>query len=313
MTTRTQTGMEVITLGVAAGPALRSSEAGICTAIVVDGVHYLVDFGLGCTRAAHEAGLRGKDLRAAFITHLHSDHVGELPTYLLWNWGAPVEGFTSPVIIHGPSAAPGVTADGPPVQGTAGFVRAMLAAFSYDIAIREADEARPALAALIEAREIPTPDGDGSFEVYRDDRVVVTAVLVDHPPVFPAYAFRFDTSYGSVTLSGDTAECPALASLAQNTDLLVHEAVALDYFRNGGFHPAMVRHQANSHTPPQGAGRVAAKAGARHLVLSHLAGVAPQEYWETEAAKTFDGPITVATSGQRFHVGGAASGYGVSS
>ncbi|WP_246633334.1 MBL fold metallo-hydrolase [Pseudonocardia nigra] len=295
--------MEVITLGVAAGPALRSTEGGICTAIVVDGAHYLVDFGLGCTRAAHTAGLRGKDLRAAFITHLHSDHVGELPAYLLWNWGTPVDGFTSPIAIHGPAVAPALMANGVPLHGTAGLVRATLEGFSYDIAVREADEARPALRGLIAAREIPTPGKDPTpVEVYRDDRVAVTAVLVDHPPVFPAYAFRFDTADRSVTVSGDTTESPALAALAEDTDLLVHEAVALDYYLRGGFDPVFVRHQARSHTPPQGAGRVAAKAGARHLVLSHLAGVAPPEYWRVEAAKTYDGPITVATSGMRFRV-----------
>ncbi len=308
MTKTTRTGMEVITLGVAAGPALRSPEGGICTAVLVDGAHYLVDFGLGCTRAAHTAGLRGRDLVAAFITHLHSDHVGELQTYLLWNWGSPVDGFTSPITIHGPASDPALTVDGSPAQGTAGMIRAMLEAFSYDIAIREIDEARPKLRRLIEAREIPAdnaPAGNPPVEIYRDDRVTVTAVLVDHPPVFPAYAFRFDSEYGSVTLSGDTAESSALAALAEDTDLLVHEAVALDYFRRGGFDPTFIRHHANSHTSPQGAGRVAAKARARHLVLSHLAGVAPQEYWHREATKTYDGPITVATSGQRFRVGSA--------
>ena len=52
-------GLHVVTLGTAAGPAIRSECPGIATAIVVDGRFYLVDFGLGVTRAAHAAGLRG--------------------------------------------------------------------------------------------------------------------------------------------------------------------------------------------------------------------------------------------------------------
>ncbi|MBB4932836.1 ribonuclease BN (tRNA processing enzyme) [Lipingzhangella halophila] len=297
------TGMEVITLGVAAGPALRTEEAGISTAVVVDGAYYLVDFGLGCTRAAHTAGLRGRDLRAAFVTHLHSDHVAELSAYLLWNWGAAVDGFTSPVAIHGPSADPWT--DSGAAGGTERLVGSLFDAFGYDIAIRTSDEGRPPLGGLVSAHDIRTP-GDAAaarpVPVYRDDRVEVTAVLVQHPPVFPAYAFRFDTDHGSVTLSGDTAESDTLAALAEGTDLLVHEAVALDYYRDRGFGAAFLHHQERSHTSPDGAGRVAAKSGARRLVLSHLAGVAPDEYWRAAAASMFPGPVTVARSGLRFPV-----------
>ncbi|MET3721185.1 MULTISPECIES: MBL fold metallo-hydrolase [unclassified Arthrobacter] len=69
--------VELITLGTAAGPAIRGPENGISSALVVGDAFYMVDFGLGCSRAAHEAGLRGKDFKAGFVTHLHSDHVGE--------------------------------------------------------------------------------------------------------------------------------------------------------------------------------------------------------------------------------------------
>ena len=78
--------VELITLGTAAGPAIRGPENGISSALVVGDAFYVVDFGLGCSRAAHEAGLRGKDFAAGFVTHLHSDHVVELPGFLLWNW-----------------------------------------------------------------------------------------------------------------------------------------------------------------------------------------------------------------------------------
>lgn len=51
------TGTHLYTLGTAAGPAIRSAESGISSAVVVDGAVYLVDFGLGMTRRLHEAGL----------------------------------------------------------------------------------------------------------------------------------------------------------------------------------------------------------------------------------------------------------------
>ena len=114
------------------------------------------------------------------------------------------------------------------------MVEHSLDAYSYDTDIRVTDEARPVLAG---ARPCPRDRGAGTpaawstFDVYEDELVKVTAVLVKHPPIFPALAFRFDTAYGSVTFSGDTAECEALAVLARDTDILVHEAVNLDFFR----------------------------------------------------------------------------------
>ncbi|MFJ6560947.1 MBL fold metallo-hydrolase [Streptomyces sp. NPDC091412] len=304
-TTSAQRGMDLITLGVAAGPAIRGPEHGIASAVVVDDAFYLVDFGIGCTRAANEAGLRGHRFRAGFITHLHSDHVIELPGFLLWNWGRPVNGFSTPVHIVGPGPDP---EDGTRhLAGTDRLVASALDAFSYDIAIRVGDEDRPPLADLVRASEVAAPARGSAaagepFEVYADERITVTAVLVDHPPVHPALAYRIDSAYGSVTFSGDTAESANLARLAEGTDVLVHEAVNLDFYRSRGFSPAFLAHQENSHTPPAGAGRVAKAAGARRLVLSHFAGPADAEYWRTEAASTYDGPIDVATSGARFSV-----------
>ncbi|GGC82412.1 hydrolase [Tersicoccus solisilvae] len=293
------TGLQVITLGTAAGPAIRSGAPGIATAIVVDGGHYLVDFGLGCTRQAHAAGLRGRDLRAAFITHLHSDHVGELPAYLLWNWGAPVEGFVDDVPVHGP---------GPQTSAMVGHI---LAAFDDDISIRIVDEARPDLRQIVRPVDLVLPpDASGAgpdatpvmrpFEIYRDEHVTVTAILVQHPPVFPSFAFRFDTRYGSVVISGDTAECENVATLATGADLLVHEAVNLAYFASGDFSAEFLNHQQIAHTTPDGVGRIATAAGVGHVVLSHLAGIATDAEWAAGVASGFSGPITVAQPGQIF-------------
>lgn len=292
---------ELITLGTAAGPAIRGRENGMASAVVVDNQFYMVDFGLGCVRSAHEAGLRGKDFKAGFITHLHSDHVAEFPAFLMWNWGAPVEGFAHPISIHGP----GQDANHPlgtKLSGTRGLVDHTLEAFSYDLNIRVTDEARPVMSDLINPVEIALPQTSATepFLVYEDDHVKVTAVLVDHPPVHPAFGFRFDTADGSITFSGDTAESAALAKLAYDTDILVHEAVNLEFFASRGFEAAFLNHQQQSHTTPEGAGRVATASGAKRLILSHLAGVATPAEWAAGAASTYAGPIDVATSGQRF-------------
>lgn len=55
----------------------------------------------------------------------------------------------------------------------------------------------------------------------------VTATLVPHGPMYPSFAFRFDTDHGSVIFFDDTAKSENLITLAQGTDILVHEAVGV--------------------------------------------------------------------------------------
>lgn len=304
------TEMRLITLGTQAGPAIRGKETGIASAVVVGDSFYMVDFGLGCTRAAYQAGLRGRRFRAGFITHLHSDHIVELAGFLLWNWGQQVEGFVDPVQLFGPGADP-EEPDRGSAAGTSNMVRHFLNAFSYDLRIRVDDESRPPLEDLISTQDItPTLQSyveRSPFAVFEDDRIRVTGILVDHPPVQPALAFRIESESGSVTFSGDTAESEALARLAQGTDILVHEAVNLDFYTTQDFNEAFFTHQQQSHTTPEGAGRIASAAGAHRLVLSHLAGAATADWWHDRAASTFGGAISVATSGQVFEIPQARS------
>ncbi|MGY1823038.1 MBL fold metallo-hydrolase [Geodermatophilus sp. SYSU D00079] len=313
-------GTSLVTLGTAAGPAVRSPRRGIASAVVVDGHLYLVDCGLGVVRQAVEAMLPMAELRAVLLTHLHSDHVAELPGLLLYNWGAPVDGFTRPFRVLGPGPA-GALPDGaeavvtPATPGTQDVVAALLAAYAYDVNIRVYDEARPPLDDLVVAEDLELPAGVPAgprgplappmapFVVYEDERVRVLAALVDHPPVYPSYGFRFETPHGVVAFSGDTAEHANVVELARGADVLVHEAVYLDFYRgNPDYTDEFINHLAQSHTEPEGTGRVAAAAGAGHLVLSHLAGVATDEQWAAAARETFDGPVTVAADGQVFPV-----------
>lgn len=299
--------VELITLGIQAGPAIRGRETGISSAVVIGDSFYMVDFGLGCTRAAYEAELRGHRFRTGFVTHLHSDHVIELPGFLLWNWGQQVEGFTKPVQLLGPGPDRDLP-DGVEKGSTREMVQHMMRALSYDLSIRTRDEGRPPLEALINVSDVPVPPADasgaiGPFRVYEDDRVRVSATLVDHPPVRPALAFRFDTEEGSITFSGDTAECDALALLACDTDILVHEAVNLEYYLSRGFNEQFLNHHRLAHTTPEGAGRVAKSAGAKRLVLSHLAGAAPADFWLDAAHSTYGGMTHVARGGDVYAVG----------
>ncbi len=140
-----------------------------------------------------------------------------------------------------------------PTPGMRTTVEHLLRAFAYNINLRIADEDRSNVVDAIRVREVGVrregyvPDidlgsrGDGSSAASAappmepvvvhpedDQGVQVSAVLVQHAPVFPAFGFRFDTPVGSVVFSGDTGPCENVVRLARGADVLVHEVIDVD-------------------------------------------------------------------------------------
>jgi len=315
----------IVTLGTSGGPrwwaAADSGErTGIATAVVVGDAFYLVDFGQGAGRRLAQSGLDLMDLRALFVTHLHSDHVYDLAGLGIFGLYALTSRIDNPVRILGPGnrgvlpalspraiVAPAPLAPGNPTPGTREMFETLMAAHATDLNDRIFDSLRPSPLDVFKAEDIKIPEGIGyhpnhnqtpkmdPFEVFRDELVTVTAILVEHPPVAPAFAFRFDTAEGSATISGDTCFTQNLITLAQGTDLLLHEAIDFDWVEqlhrtktDPGSRAARDHHY-KSHTSVRDAAKAAEAAGAGQLALHHLVpGHAPDRVWE-EAAQHFSG------------------------
>jgi ribonuclease BN (tRNA processing enzyme) len=132
----------------------------------------------------------------------------------------------------------------------------------------------------------PSPTGMAPINVYEDEKVRVTATLVDHFPLVPAFAYRFETDDGVVMFSGDTNDNQNLISLARGADILVHECIDPAWV-NILFPPpltpaeeALMHHLLSAHTLPGQAGQAAQQAGVSTLVLSHLVPAsAPASHW----------------------------------
>src|SRR5207302_6226976 len=75
---------QIVLLGTGT-PSPDPERSGPCTAIVVNGTPYLVDFGTGLVRraaAARKKGVEGLDpinLKIGFVAHLHADHTLGFP------------------------------------------------------------------------------------------------------------------------------------------------------------------------------------------------------------------------------------------
>jgi hypothetical protein len=174
--------------------------------------------------------------------------------------------------------------------------------------------------------DIPWPDGfefpdldggqtciimDPPLEIYRDENVTVSATLVDHHQVFPAFAFRFDTDDGSVVISGDTAKDTLgnLQVLADGADILVHEVIDPAWIEQKfGEDPdppmdALKAHMYASHTTIEDVGTVASDCGVKTLVLNHIVpGNTPKAYL-LKARRNFHGKLIIGEDLMQIGVG----------
>jgi len=312
----------LITLGVQAGPPPVANMTGISTALKIGGDVYQIDCGLGSLNAFTNAGLKFDDLKSMFITHLHTDHLVDYSSFL-FSGGYTASKGKAPVTVYGPGPAGGLppsqvgntnpaTIDpGDPTPGLAATTAALQQAFAYTNNIFIRDMGTDDIQKLFTVTEIAVPPGSDyrnrspktdPFPVMTDDNVAVTATLVAHYDVYPAFAFRFNLKKSgvSVTFSGDTTKSDNLIALAKDTDILVHEAqFSLDdaYYHNR-FPP---NYLVNSHTSAEQVGEVAAAANAKHVVLSHYEPTnLPDSDWLNAIATHFSGKVTVARDGQVF-------------
>lgn len=270
----------LILLGTGGGPRPRKTNSASAQVVVVNGVAYVVDCGDGVARQLVLAGIPLATLRHVFLTHQHSDHTADYGNLLLLAWTA---GLRTRVDSWGP----------PPLED---MTRLFMEMNSYDIRTRIEDEGRVALQPLVHVHELT--EGGPLFE---DENVRVTATLVDHPPVVPAFAYRFDARDRSIVISGDTRPSENLIELARGADVLVHDALfpaAIDRLIAGVPNASTLKESILSHhTSAEDAGRVAEAAGVETLVLSHL--VPPEDpaitdqMWIEAARAHFKGRIIV--------------------
>ena len=107
------------------------------------------------------------------------------------------------------------------------------------------------------------------------ENVKVSAILVEHPPVKPALAYRFDFKDRSIAFSGDTAPLEAVAKMATGADMLVHETMyvpAVEKYIKGQIaqgrpvkFEAFMAHMRADHTPSEDVGRIAQRPVSKRL------------------------------------------------
>jgi ribonuclease BN (tRNA processing enzyme) len=290
---------------------------------------------------------------ALFFTHLHQDHTADYPSLLLIGPGAGL-GSKAPIKVIGPSNRGQLdtdktnftnkggqviytdSADLDSITATPG-IRQMTnitwQAFAQTINDMTLDNGYPDFKSLVEVKEIggaepgdipmpvSVPDPNNGtcpamepFEVYHDDLVRVTAILVDHHQVFPSFAYRFDTADGSVVFSGDTGPNTNgnLQRLANGADILVHEVIDRAWIDQkfgtpepGSQMDALKTHMLQSHTAIDAVGSVATDCRVGTLVLNHIVpGNTPTEHL-VQAKQNFSGKLIIGEDLMQIGIGSA--------
>ena len=256
-----------VTLCGTSGPLPVRDRAKPCVAVEAGGNLYLVDIGPEATENLQTWRMPIAKARAVFLTHLHSDHIGEVGEFNMQSW---VAGRPAPLLLIGP-------------PGVEDVAKGFNLAYRPDHGFRNAHHAHgdvklPLEAGLLAPRTIAKPAA-GTAIAWREGALTVTAIVVAHEPVQPAYGYRFDYKGRSVVISGDTRKWLPLAQAAKGADLLIHEAQNADMTKqmSAGLqmlgNPRMSSVMADTlsyHSTPVEAAEIARDAGVKALVLTHL-------------------------------------------
>lgn len=207
--------LRVILCGTSA-PLPDPDRAKACTVVVAGDKAYVIDTGPESWEQMQRMQFPGARIAGVFITHFHSDHIGDLGEFRMQTM---VAGRQKQLPVYGP-------------HGVKRIVDGFNLAYEEDARLRLAhhgasvvDIADSALAAHefgagfkgeLTAEEVVLRDGD----------LTVTAFEVDHDPIRPAVGYRFDWKGRSVVISGDTALSANLVENAKGADVLVSESLA---------------------------------------------------------------------------------------
>jgi ribonuclease BN (tRNA processing enzyme) len=262
-------GMTLQVLG-SGDPLVNPHRASTGYLVWLDGKsRILVDVGGGAFLRFGQAEGRLADLFAILISHLHPDHVSDLPA-LLW-----LSNFArkDPLPMVGPD--------------TNGFVPSLSTFLSRLFDQKEG--AFPMLGGTLRGSGFGVPldvmlvgANPEPSQVIDRNGVAVSAMAVPHANV-PSIAYRVRTARGTVVFGSDqSGEDRRFVEFARDADLLVM------HLTSG------VGQSIRGHASPMTVGELAGAAHPKQLVLSHI-GQFDVKAAVTEVRKQYPGKIVVAT------------------
>ncbi len=219
---------------------------------------YIFDLGNGSVNNLTQYQLQWPNVKAVLITHMHSDHMADLPDAHLQSW---IQGRNSPLKVYGPEGINLVTK---------GFELAYSADYQYRNE-HHGDDMLPMSIAGFSAIQIIAnqliPNDTPGLEIL--------PFVVDHYPVNSAFGFKISYKGRTVVISGDTIHDGSVLNYSKDVDLLVHSAISIDIVeRMRGLAPIPQMDKIlfdiqDYHTSIEEAGEIARDANVKHLLIYH--------------------------------------------
>lgn len=171
-----------------------------CIHVEAGSMHFLLDCGASALCSMKRLGVPPSTIDAIFLTHLHGDHFGGIPFFLLE--AQLVSKRERPLVILGPPT----TAERVQKAMEAFFPGSSTMNFRFPLEYMEFTDRQP-----IGWREVR-----------------VTPYQVVHGSGAPPYALRVECAGKVIAYSGDTEWTDSLAEAARNADLFICEAYSYD-------------------------------------------------------------------------------------
>ena len=191
-------------------PIPSPGRAETCILISAGDDLFVVDIGDGSNDNLRSWNINFRNIEAVLITHLHSDHIADLPGLHQNAW--VIGERSSKLKVFGP-------------EGVDQFTQGIEMAYAHDYVFR--NEHHGDAIAPLEYAGFDTNVIDLNNPVIFDNgELKITAFRVVHEPIEPALGFKFEYKGRSIVITGDTSYTQSVIDNSMNADVLFHEAQA---------------------------------------------------------------------------------------
>ena len=239
-------------------PLPSPGRAESCVLVEAGNDIYIFDLGNGSVNNLTQYQIPWPNVKAVLITHMHSDHMADLPDAHLQSW---IQGRTAPLKVYGPEGIKLVTK---------GFELAYSADYQYR-SDHHGDDMLPMSIAGFDAIQII----DNQLIPNDTPGLEILPFVVDHYPVNSAFGFKISYKGRTVVISGDTIHDGSVQKYSKDVDLLIHSAISIDIVeRMRGFAPIPQMDKIlfdiqDYHTTIKEAGEISRDANVKHLLIYH--------------------------------------------
>ena len=273
-------------------PAARRDQAATCWLVELgNGDKFLFDIGSGSMPNIAALMIPYDYLDKVFLTHLHTDHWGDLDGLWAGGWTA---GRTGPLKVWGPSGAT-------PEMGTAYAVEHFIKTYNWDARTRDyVVNPKPG--------EIQVKEFDYMGEnavVYNENGVTIRSWPAIHAGDGPV-SYVLEWSGMKIVIGGDTFPNKWFIKHATNADIAIHETfltpdLLVKLYNQSPATALGVGTQI--HTSPQAFGKVMSAVKPRHAIGYHFFNEEATRYAIFKGVlETYSGPLSLAVDNMVWNI-----------